>query len=332
MSHDFPVALCRGSVFGSPVFPASRLLLLFALTLLSACLREPVAVTQTTQTTRLDQAGGAGSIWVVDREGKPGRLFLCGTIHILRESDYPLSPGYEAAYNHSDKLVLELPPGSGDGPAMASRMQELGRYPDGMSLEANVKKETWADVQKWAAAHGNDASVFNRFRPWFVSLLITSKEYELLGAKPDKGVDQYFEARAERDGKPAEGLETVEFQLQLFSKLTKEQQMDMLEQTLAEVSTISQEYDKMISAWKNGELDALHEMLFREAERYPELMDLFLKNRNLAWIDRLDTMLKKGEKAMILVGTGHLTASDGLIQLLKNRGYRVRHHREVKDL
>lgn len=316
------------------MFPARCLFSFFALAILSACHPEPgvVTVSATTQTTRLDHAGGGGSVWVVDRAGQPGRLFLCGTIHILRESDYPLSPGYEAAYNHSDKLVLELPPGSGDGPAMASRMRELGQYAADTSLEANVTKETWAAVKKWASTHGVEASSLNRFRPWFVALMITSTEYGALGAKPDKGVDQYFEARAERDAKPAEGLETVEFQLQLFSKLTQEQQMNMLEQTLAEVSTISQEYDKMISAWKNGELDALHEMLFREAERYPELMDLFLKNRNLAWIDRLDTMLKKGEKAMILVGTGHLTASDGLIQLLKDRGYRVRHHREVKDL
>ena len=88
----------------------------------------------------------------------------------------------------------------------------------------------------------------------------------------------------------------------------------------------------MIKASKDGRLEALHEMLFREAERYPELMDLFLKNRNLSWIDRLDRMLKNGEQVMVLIGTGHLASKDGIIQLLKNRGYRVRHHREVSDL
>ena len=279
----------------------------------------------------LDLKEGAGSVWIADLEGQPGRLFLCGTIHILRESDYPLSPGYEAAYNQSDRLVLELPPGSGSGPAMASRMSELGVYSADSSLDANVSKETWDGVKKWALAHNLEVSSMNRFRPWFVSLIITSTEYAALGAQPDKGVDQYFETRAEHDGKPGEGLENVEFQLQLFSNLTDEQQKNMLEQTISEISTLSQEYDQMIAAWKNGELNALHEMLFREAERYPELMDLFLKNRNLAWIDRLDDMLKKGEKAMVLVGTGHLAGGDGLIQLLKNRGYRIRHHREVTD-
>jgi len=172
----------------------------------SACRREsetqpPILQIETKQ---IDQDLGdtAGSVWVADRDGQPGRLFLCGTIHILRDSDYPLSPGYEAAYHLSDKLVLELPPGSGAGPAMASRMRELGMYSPDNSLEANVSAKTWVDVKTWATAHGVEASLLNRFRPWFVSLIITSTEYAALGARSDMGVDQHFESRAEHEGKP----------------------------------------------------------------------------------------------------------------------------------
>ncbi len=317
-------------MFESRVFSARRLLFLLTLSCLPACHREPVS--EAVPAAKPGQATGVGSVWVADREGQSGRLFLCGTIHVLRETDYPLPPGYEAAYKHSDKLVLELPPGSGADSALTTRMRELGTYGSDSSLEANVMKETWAAVQKWAPAHGQKVASLNRFRPWFVSLIITSTEYGELGARQAMGVDQYFESKAARDGKPGIGLETVELQLKLFSSLTPEQQKGMLEQTLAEASTLSQEYEKMISAWKNGELEALQGMLFDEAERFPELMDIFLKSRNLAWIDRLDAMLKNKENAMILVGTGHLASKDGLIQLLKDRGYRVRHFREVPDL
>ena len=213
---------------------------------------------------------------------------------------------------------------------MASRMKELGLYPADTSLEAHVSPETWQGVKNWSQKRGLGASEFSRFRPWFVSLIITATEYATLGAKPDMGVDQHFEERARRDRKPAIGLETVEFQLQLFAQLTADQQSDMLEQTLGEISTLPQEYDKMIEAWKHGRLEDLHDMLFREAAKFPELMDLFLTSRNLSWIDRLDGLLKRGEKAMILVGTGHFAAEKGLIQLLKDRGYRVRHHSEVE--
>jgi uncharacterized protein YbaP (TraB family) len=70
---------------------------------------------------------GDGSVWVVDGPNG-GRLYLCGTIHILREKDYPLAPAYEAAYMYSDKIVLELPPGAASGSELTSRMSQLGMY------------------------------------------------------------------------------------------------------------------------------------------------------------------------------------------------------------
>jgi hypothetical protein len=48
-------------------------------------------------------------------------------------------------------------------------------------------------------------------------------------------------------------------------------------------------------------------------------------------MDRLEQMLKRGEKVMVLVGTGHFTSDTGLIELFRKRGYRVRHYREVTD-
>ena len=70
-------------------------------------------------------------------------------------------------------------------------------------------------------------------------------------------------------------------------------------------------------------------MLFREAEQYPDLMDIFLLNRNKAWIERLDAFLKKGERVMLLVGTGHLTGNQGLIELLKAKGYKVERYKSA---
>lgn len=273
---------------------------------------------------------GDGSVWVVDGPNG-GRLYLCGTIHILREKDYPLAPAYEAAYMYSNKLVLELPPGAASGPELTSRMSQLGMYSADTSLEANIGKETWEKVKDWSKKRGLEASSLNRFRPWFVALMITSMEYAALGAKPDRGVDSYFEARAKKDGKPAQGLETVEFQIQLFAALSDKQQRELLDQTLGEISNAAAEYEKMIRAWRYGDLPALQDMLFREAEKYPDLMSLFLSARNLAWMEQLEQMLKKGEKVMVLVGTGHFTADSGLIELMRKRGYRVRHYREVTD-
>lgn len=264
----------------------------------------------------------SGSVWLATSESG-GRLYLCGTIHILRESDYPLAPAYEAAYADAQKLIFELPPGSSHSGDMNAKMQKLAALPQGATLESTLGKEMSATVFKWAEKHGLPAASVSGFQPWFLALMIAVVEYGEIGAQPDKGVDTYFEARAARDKKPGEGLETVEFQINLFSKLTAAQQKDLLKQTLAEVGKLSGEFAKMIKAWKEGDLVVLHDMLYREAEQYPELMDIFLISRNKAWIERLDQCLKKGERVMLLVGAGHLTGKQGLIELLKAKGYKV---------
>jgi len=271
------------------------------------------------QTGRLTQDG---AVWSVDAE-TGGRLYICGTIHALREADYPLAPAYEAAYIDSARLVFELPPGSNSAGIPRLRIQDVGVLPGDQSLQRIVGQTSWEEVVKWAGSRKTSLATLNRYRPWFAAVTIAAIEYGALGARPDKGVDSYFEARMARDRKPGEGLETVDYQVGLFSSLTAAQQEDMLRQTLAEAKNLPEEFAKTIKAWREGDLESLRKILYREAERYPDLMDLFLYQRNKAWLATLEEFLKKGDRVMVLVGAGHLAGEKGLIELLKTRGYKM---------
>jgi uncharacterized protein YbaP (TraB family) len=264
-----------------------------------------------------------GCVWKVTAK-TGGHLFLCGTIHLLRESDYPLPITYEVAYEASNEVVLELPPGAANGQELSTRMRELGTFSEGDSLQALLSEPDWKRLSAWSNKRGLDPSVLDRFRPWFVSLLMVATEYAALGAAPDRGVDQYFEDRAKKDGKPGKGLETVEQQMALFSGMTMEEAMEVLEQTLAEMETVEAEYQNMIQAWRIGDLEALQALLFREAEHYPRLMESFLYQRNRAWVPVLEQLIMDGRQAMVLVGAGHLGGEQGVLNLLRRKGYEVR--------
>jgi uncharacterized protein len=274
------------------------------------------------KSTSASPAKGEGSVWRV--EGKNGgRLYLCGTIHLLRDDDYPLPLAYQKAYEESSRLLLELPPGSSAGGGMVAKMQGLGALPPGSSLRSIVGEKLAIEVSEWAKRRGQSSETLMGYHPWFVALLIAAVEYEALGAQPDKGVDSFFESRAQRDQKPGEGLESVDFQLGLFTSLSTDQQKDLLQQTLDEVKTMSTEFVKMIDAWREGDLETLSQMLFREADQYPELMEVFLHRRNHTWMPKLEQILQSTDVVMVLVGTGHFTGDEGLIALLKGRGYSI---------
>ena len=268
-------------------------------------------------------ATAAGCVWLVE-SSNGGRLYLCGTIHLLRPSDYPLPAAYETAYADSDEIILELPPGASEAGDLTRRMQQLGTLDEGEALQELIPQTDWLRLKEWSRKRGLPPEVMNRFRPWFAALLMVSTEYQALGARSEQGVDHHFEKRAARDGKNGMGLETVEQQLALFAGMTRKQELEVLEQTLAEVESVEAEYENMVSAWRKGDLETLEGLLFREAERYPELMEAFLHARNRAWVPELEKVLQRGGKAMVLVGAGHLGGSQGLIALPRERGHAVR--------
>jgi hypothetical protein len=263
-----------------------------------------------------------GSVWVV--ESKTTKLYLCGTIHLLRKSDYPLPATYEQAYADSQRLVFELPPGTARDPALGAKMAQLGSFEGEQGLQASITPAMWASLSSWANGRGVPLATFVKHRPWYAALAISMTEYVALGADPSRGVDQEFERLMDKDHKSGEGLETMEQQISLFTSLTAEEQSELLEQTLAEVKTLPEVFNKMIVAWKNGDADALHKMLFEEAQKYPQLLDRFLTQRNASWIKRLEQLLAGKEHAMVLVGTGHLGGKDGVLELLRAKGYTVR--------
>ena len=55
----------------------------------------------------------------------------------------------------------------------------------------------------------------------------------------------------------------------------------------------------------------------------PELYDVLIIQRNLAWLVEVERLMAGDEDALIIVGAGHLYGEDGLPQLLSQKGYRV---------
>ena len=260
-------------------------------------------------------------MWKVEQGGH--HIYLAGTIHLMRQKDYPLPAVFDEAYKDSTKIVLELPPGSeGDGEVVV-RMRQLGSYGADDDLSKHLSAEALERVKKWADDNSFPQTAIMRFKPWFLALTISAMEYQTLGAEANRGVDTYYQQRATDDDKPGAGLESVEFQLSLFSTLEDKLQEELLLQTLSEIESMQKDYEEMLAAWRSGDMPKLQKFLFRDADKFPDLMEQFLFKRNKSWIAPLEKYLKDGERVMVLVGAGHLGGEKGVIELLKAKGCKV---------
>ena len=53
------------------------------------------------------------------------------------------------------------------------------------------------------------------------------------------------------------------------------------------------------------------------------MYERLLVNRNRNWLPRLDALLTRNGRAFVVVGAAHLVGPDGLLAMLKAKGYKV---------
>jgi uncharacterized protein YbaP (TraB family) len=78
----------------------------------------------------------------------------------------------------------------------------------------------------------------------------------------------------------------------------------------------------LFAAWKAGDGPSLEKFLVEETKASPEVYKVLFVERNRRWIPKIEACLD-GARCMIVVGAGHLVGADGLIALLRGRGYSV---------
>jgi uncharacterized protein YbaP (TraB family) len=271
-----------------------------------------------------NEAGSSSKscLWVV--ETKSNRLFLLGSLHVFKSEAYPLADAINQAYTSSQRLVFETDLKAMMDPAIQAKMLALGVYPEGQNLFQHISEGTKKHLEDKLADLGLPAAHFMQFKPWLLAVTLTMLDLQRLGFNPLYGVDVYFFTKATADGKEIEHLETVEYQLDLLGNMNTGDQKAFLDQTLKDLEISAQLAGDMMKFWQTGDVDKLYALLFKSFEDYPDIEDRLLTRRNHDWLLKIEKMLAEPKKTMIIVGAGHLIGPEGLVALLRQRGYVVK--------
>ena len=261
-------------------------------------------------------------------------VYLLGSFHVLKASDYPLSNDVNAALAKASQVVFEISPSElQDKNAAAMALFKAGARMDGTTLDQDLTPQQQAGFVAWSKKHeaelaksGLNSGILQRFKPWFVAIMITQLEYQAAGMSPEFGLDEHMSKAASDGGKQTLGLETVAEQVQFLSGLSQKDQVQMLEESLDEDGTAANEIDTLHAAWRAGDAEMLwKDMGQKMRAQYPDAYRAIDADRNAHWLPRLAAMLDTpGEQdALVVVGSLHLLGPDGLVEGLKARGYRV---------
>jgi uncharacterized protein YbaP (TraB family) len=260
-------------------------------------------------------------LWVA--ESSSSKIFLLGSLHVLRSDAYPLANVINKAYGLSQKIVFETDLGAMLDPAAQARMMSLGLYPEGENLFQKIPPDLQSSLKKKLTGMGLPMDHFTRFRPWFLAVTLTTLELQNLGFSPAYGIDVHFYGRAKADKKEIGYLESVEYQLELLGKMNARDQNSFLRQTLRDLELAAEMADDMVTFWKKGDVNNLHHLLFQSFEGYPEIKDRLLYRRNKDWVRKIESMMEENKNVFVIVGAGHLIGPGSVVQILKQKGYRV---------
>jgi len=264
---------------------------------------------------------GRSFLWKV--QSGTNVMYLAGSVHALTADAYPLNPAYQRAFEASSTLVEEIDLAEADPLTGGLGLLAKGMYTDGRTFNTVVSKETAALVAEKLKGTPLALELIQPMKPWMVMLMLEALGAQAAGLDPELGLDKHFYNLATGAGKQVIGLETVQYQIDRFDKMPDAMQEQLLRSELAEMETEKTSLRTLLTAWQTGDAAAIEKMLLTSFTDNPAAYSSLITERNRNWMPQLEACLKRSSPCLVIVGAAHIVGPQGLLALLRQRGYRI---------
>lgn len=274
-----------------------------------------------------ERAASSGFLWEASRGAE--RVLLFGAMHVGR-------PAAAAAYAADrpglrEAQVIAFEANVFDAQASLAATQRWATYPEGSpGLDAHVDAALLARAEKLMARTGSGLAACCRMKPWMLANTLVMLESMRAGLSPAYGSEAQLYQLALASGRPVVEIESVEEQLRLFDGAAPSVQVDYLRHT---VETIEDgdgraEIEQLVAAWERGDAAAMERLLGqmmgsdRAAQRF--VAERVIRGRHPKMAGAIERYAASGRLHLVVIGALHFFGPDGLLQLLRARGYSVR--------
>lgn len=263
------------------------------------------------------------ALWKLEYKGKTSYLF--GSIHMGDAGMYPLPEAVTKAFEGSDTLAVEIDLSNVNQMEMAQKIQQIAIDPEN-PLETVLKEDTLSEYKEYCEVTKSPCGMFSTFEPWFAAMTLEALNMQQSGYSEQYGIDMYFLKQA-RDTKAIAELETINFQLDMLDGMPLNIQDAFL---YSVVTKEGDETDKLVDAWKTGNVEAYVENSFEDAkesgineEDYSYFMDTLLYKRNKGMADELAKLIEQGKSVFAVVGAAHYGGDKSVNHYLEEKGFSI---------
>jgi len=276
-------------------------------------------------------------MWKV--EGAHGTSYLLGYLHEGTEGLYPLPSKMEKAFSSSDQLVGEVDLNK-MGPEMDALIKREGMFQNGDSLDKHLSPPTLSALKKFLNERHADVNGFMQMKPWLAALALAHMDNP--SEKHVPTVDQHFFDAAKKSNLTSQGLETPSEEIQSLQNYYRESRNTSVDELLKDFTELpldgkmlealgAKQDDKeiskrLLSSWKAGDDEAIHTAMVDDLRKHPGdklIWDQIDPQQNARMEARIESLLQSNRNSFIVVGAQRIGGEDGLVQMLRKKGYKV---------
>lgn len=269
---------------------------------------------QQTKTVKKEQQIENALLWKVEGNGLTNPSYVYGTIHMLCAPDFEIKDKVSTAFNSTSNLVMEL---DMDDPKELQQMQSMMQSETTLSSLLTADEEKAANTLITTSLGLSLKQVDNMSPIGLMSYAITTT----FPCPPTelKMYEMEFLAKAKAQNKKIGGLETFDSQMKALGSAYN------IHEIIKQIG-LKKEYGemlaKMVHSYKEENLAKLYETVCDKRFMDESAKKAVLSVRNENWVAKMPAIMKQ-ESTFFAVGAGHLYGNDGVIALLKEKGFKV---------
>ena len=264
-------------------------------------------------------------VWKISGNGIKKPSYILGTHHGCPFTYCDSIPGLMKAFDKVDNIIgeinmIELAQMT---PERMQKMQAMMMMPADTSLLSLFNEEETAKVNAWLKREmGASLEMLSVMKP--MTIMTTVQNKVMVEVIPDVAdmttIDKYMQTLGQSKGKTIGELETADYQMELLYGSSLEEQADALLEMIDQ-GECKELMVQLTEAYKSQNLDTLWKIFQEQMTDYD--YDAIVKVRNLNWEKQMKEILPK-QTTMFVVGAGHLPGEFGMINLLREAGYKVK--------
>ncbi len=258
--------------------------------------------------------------WEISGNGLSKPSYLFGTIHLIPKKDLIISENAKKAFESCNTLAMEV-----DLEMDKETKEKVAKstlIEDNKTLEDILTKDQWEYLQKYlkdsADMSGIKVTLFKRIKPFYFSSLILKEMMH-----DEESYEETFAKMADKKKMQKVGLELITEQLAILDSVPMDQQVKALMDGISNGKSPKREFQRLIDIYKHQDLNGMSLMMKEEAPGIDQFEERFLNRRNRNWVPKIEQMAKENA-TFFAVGAAHLGGEQGVIALLRKKGYTLK--------